>query len=103
MPLGEYLCLQFFEIEQEGEEDVDFDWVLTKNDLLELVEGEFVHAEADEVGEDCEESGIVFAVCRGGKLRKDGIVGGLQECPVALAAIEYLLHEYAFSVLAFYA
>lgn len=54
MPLLKHFVLQFLQTEDEGKKDVDFDGVLAQDDLLELVEGELVHSEADEIGEDCE-------------------------------------------------
>lgn len=62
LPLLKHFVLQFLQTEDEGKKDVDFDGVLAQDDLLELVEGELVHSEADEIGEDCEQGGVIFAI-----------------------------------------
>ena len=88
------------EIKDEGEEDVHLDDVLAEDDLFELGEGQFVHSETDEVGEDGEESAVVLAVGVTRETSEDAVVGHLDEAPVSFGPIENLLHEYAFSVLA---
>ncbi len=76
---------------------------MTEHDLLELIEGQFVHAEADEVVEDGEEGGVVLAVGGGGEEGEDGVVGSLEEGAVSFAAIEDLPHEDPLRVFALYA
>jgi hypothetical protein len=93
--------LEQLQVEDEGEEYVHFDLILSEYYFFKFVEGEFVHAEADEVGEECEEGAIVFAVGGGGEASEDGVVGDFEESAVAFASIEHLFHEYPFGVLAF--
>lgn len=88
-----HFLLQLLEIEDEAEDHIHLDGVLTKHDLLELVEGQFVHTEADEVVEDCKEGGVVLAVGGGGEEGEDRVVGGLEEGAVSLTAIEDLSHK----------
>lgn len=101
LPLFEDCLSEAFKVEDEGKEDVHFDLILSVNDFFELVKGEFVQSETDEIGEDREESTIVFAVGAAGEFGEDGVVGDFQKCAIALAAIENLFHEDAFGIFAF--
>jgi hypothetical protein len=99
LPQREDIDLQMFEIEDEGEEDVHLDCVLTEYDLFEFIERQLIHAEADEIVEHGKQGSIILSIRAAGELRKDGVVGSLQESLVSLAPIEYLSHEDSLCVL----
>lgn len=101
LPLWEDSSGQLLEVEDESEQHVHFYLVLAQNDLLELVVGELIHSETNEIREEREKGAIVFAVGTPWEAGEDGVVGDLEEPSVAFAAIEYLFHEDSFGIFAF--
>ena len=63
LPQWENLASKQIKIEDESEKDIDFDLVLTEDNLLELTKRELIHPEADKIRENGKESSIVFAIC----------------------------------------
>ena len=100
MPQRKEFISEEFEVKDKAEEDVHFDLVLTQDNLLEFGERKLIHPKADEVCEYGEEGAIIFAVGTCREAVEDEIVGGLEEAPVPLGAVEDLLHEDTFGVLA---
>ena len=99
LPQWENLACEQIEIEDESEKDVDFDLVLTEDNLLELTKRKLIHPEADKIREDCKESAIIFTISGWGESGEDEVIGDLEECAVPLAAIENLFHENPLGVL----
>jgi hypothetical protein len=87
-------------IENKGKEYVHFDCILTKNNLLEFIERQLIHAETNQIVENCKQSTIILPISTTGELRKDCIVSTPKESAVTLSAIEHLPHEDPLSVLA---
>ena len=100
LPLRENIDLQLLKIENKGKEYVHFDRILTKNNLLEFIERQLIHAETNQIVENCKQSTIILSISTTGKLRKDCIVSTLKKSAITFSSIEYLLHEDALSVLA---
>ena len=99
LPQWENLTSKQIEIEDESEKDVDFDLVLTEDNLLELTKRKLIHPEADKIREDGKKSAIVFTIGGWRESGEDKVVGNLEECAVPLAAIENLFHENPLGVL----
>ena len=75
LPFLESIFSQRVEIEYKSEQDIHLDCILAENDLFELIERELIHPEADDIGEDGEESAVVLSVGRTWELHEDGIIG----------------------------
>ena len=100
LPLREHIDLQLLKIENKGKEYVHFDCILTKNNLLEFIERQLIHAETNQIVENCKQSTIILPISTTRELRKDCIVSTPKESAVTLSAIEHLPHEDPLSVLA---